>query len=153
MKAFLVPLAWALAVAAGGCGGDDSTTTATSAPLVSYTRTGGFASMPVSLEVDQDGSATVEAGVDPARESFDVDADEVEGLLGELEAADFGAVDSGEQTGCADCYVYEIVYQGETTSYDESQTVPGSVSTVVAHLTEIAEAHYPPEADQPPIVN
>ena len=70
--------------------------------------------MPESLVVDADGSATVEAGVDPARETFELDPDELEQLRAELEAAGFdGFAQSTEPTGCADCYVYEVTYDGD----------------------------------------
>jgi hypothetical protein len=140
-------------VGLAGCGGDDATSTAESGTLVTYARTGGFASMPVSLEIQDDGSATVVAGVDPARESFEVDPDELEELRSELD----GAVEDFEPpavpSGCNDCYVYEATYHGSTISYDESQEVPASITAAVAHLSQIADAHYPPEADEPPIVN
>jgi hypothetical protein len=149
----LVPFV-ALALAGlAGCGGDDATSPAESGTLVTYERTGGFASMPESLVIEADGAATVEAGVDPARETFQLDADELEQVRSELEAADFEAVESGVPTGCADCYEYDITYDGTTVSYDESQDVPDSVGVAVAHLSEITADHYPPEATEPPIVN
>ena len=153
MKTLPVLAACVLVAVAGGCGDDSDTTTATdSGPLVSYARAGGVAAMPESLVVEADGSATVEAGVDPARESFELEADELERLRAELEAADFDRVPT-EPSGCNDCYEYEIVFDGETTSYDQSQSVPDSVAVVVAHLSEITADNYPAGATEPPIVN
>jgi hypothetical protein len=149
----LVPTIALALVGLAGCGGDDAGSTTESGTLVAYARTGGFASMPESLVIGADGAGTVEAGVDPARESFQLDADDLEQVGSELETADFDAVDSGVPTSCADCYEYEIAYNGTTVSYDESQDVPESVDAAVAHLGEIADAHYPAEADQPPILN
>ena len=137
----------ALALATG-CGDDDTTTSPpASGALVSYARTGGVASMPESLVVSEDGSATVEAGIDPARESFQLEPDELDRLRSELEAADFeGFEQSTEPTGCADCYAYEVTYGGRTISYDQSETVPEPIAVVVAHLSEITANHYPPDA-------
>ena len=149
----LVPLVAALLLA--GCGGDDgSTTTPASGTLVTYVRTGGVASMPERLEVEADGAATVEAGVDPARELFELDDDELEQLRTELEAADLGSRDQPEQpSGCADCYVYEVGSGEDTISYDESQQVPDAITALVAHLGRITAEHYPADATEPPIVN
>jgi hypothetical protein len=149
----LVPLVAALLLA--GCGGDDeSTTTPTSGTLVTYARTGGFASMPEGLVVEADGAATVEAGVDPARETFELDEDELQQLRTELEVADLGRFDEpDEPSGCADCYVYEIGSGDDTISYDESQEVPDAITALVAHLSRITAEHYPEDATEPPIVN
>jgi hypothetical protein len=151
----LILAACATVAVIAGCGGDESTTTTPEAgTLVTYERTGGFASMPQSLVIEADGSATVEAGVDPAREAFELTDEELGRLQAELDAADFVGFDlSTEPTGCADCYAYELTYGGTTISYDESESVPEPMTILVTHLNEIAGAHYPPEADEPPTVN
>jgi hypothetical protein len=152
----LVALFAGLAIALPGCGGGDSTSTTadTGGTLVTYIRTGGFASMPIRMEIQADGSAAVVAGVDPAREAFEIDADELGRLRSELDDADLGSYETpAEPTGCADCYEYQIAYNGTTIAYDESEKVPEEITTAVAHLSDLADAHYPPDADQPPIVN
>ena len=99
-------------------------------------------------------AATVEAGVDPARETFDLGEDELEQLRSELEAADLGSFDEpDEPSGCADCYVYEVASGDDTISYDESQQVPEAMAALVAHLERITADHYPADATEPPIVN
>ena len=152
MKA-LIPLVAAFLLA--GCGGDDeATTTPASGTLVTYARTGGFASMPEGLVVETDGAATVEAGVDPARERFELDEDELQQLRTELDAADLGSFEEpDEPSGCADCYAYEIGSGDVTISYDESQQVPAAVTALVSHLSRITTEHYPDGATEPPIVN
>ncbi len=152
-----VLLSACVALVAIGCGDDEPATTAPdSSALVTYARSGGIASMPESLVVRNDGSATVEAGVKGAREEFVLDADELETLRSELEAADFDeiALPPGP-TGCADCYVYEVAYGSETISYDDSvgAAIPASVSAVVSRLSEITADHYPRQATEPPVVN
>ena len=138
-----------------GCGGDDEpTTTPTSGTLVAYERTGGVASMPQSLVVQADGAATVEAGVDPAREQFELDDGELEQLRTELGAADLAGFEQPDQpSGCADCYAYEVTSGGDTISYDESQEVPDAVTALVAHLERITSENYPDDANKPPVVN
>jgi hypothetical protein len=131
-----------------GCGDDDQAPDQLrSETLVTYERSGGIASVPERLMLEEDGSATVEAGVDGDRGSFELEGDELDQLRAELEAADFDAIEQPPQpSGCADCYVYEIVYHGATISYDEADPPPASVATVVAHLGEITADHYPPGA-------
>jgi hypothetical protein len=105
-------------------------------------------------EDEGDGTATVEAGIDPARDRFELEGGELEQLRAELEAADFVSYEpSDEPTGCADCFAYEVTYDGTTISYDESESVPAPITTVVAHLSEITADNYPPGAFEPPIVN
>ena len=128
-----------------GCGGDDGGDRAPEGPLVVYARSGGIASMPERLTIEVDGSATLEYGIDGETASFRLGGDELDNLDAELEAADFDAVEQpGEPSTCADCFLYEVVYGGRTISYDDVDTPPASVTAVVAHLGEIASAHYPP---------
>ncbi len=151
----LVAIGACVAAIVVGCGDDESSTTESdSGNLVSYERTGGVASMPERMTIEAGGSGIVEAGVDPAREAFELGSDELEQLRSELEAADFeGFEQRSEPTGCADCYVYEVTYDGTTVSYDQSETIPEPMTAAVAHLSEIAAAHYPADAGTPPIVN
>jgi hypothetical protein len=139
-------------LAASGCGNDDSNADPPqSGPLVTYARSGGFASMPEQLVVEADGTATVEAGVSGARTTFELSAGQLDQLRAELEAADFDAVEQPPgPTACADCYSYEVVYDGTTISYDDADTPPASVTAVVALLSRITSEHYPPGALSPP---
>jgi hypothetical protein len=109
--------------------------------------------MPVTLVVETDGSATVQAGVDPARESFRLGDEELQQLQDELEAGLASDAEPGPPSGCADCYVWEVTYGGEVISFDESQEVPAALGAVVTHLNQITVEHFPTEATDPPIVN
>jgi hypothetical protein len=150
LAACAATLAACSAFLASGCGGGDPVpTTPSSGALVNYSRTGGVASVPERLVVEADGTATVEAGIGTAQLSFELDQDELEQLRTELEAADLGALEPSPTT-CADCYSYEVVYNGTTISYDEADSPPNSVSSVVAHLGQITAAHYPPDAFDAP---
>jgi hypothetical protein len=142
----LPALVCASMLAVSGCGDEDSTADPpVSGPLVTYARSGGVASMPEQLVVEAGGSATVEAGVDSVRTTFELSEAELDELRSTLEAADFGGVEPGP-TGCADCYSYEVVYDGTTVSYDDANTAPASVTAVVALLGRITSDHYPPGA-------
>jgi hypothetical protein len=152
MKALFALFALSAAAVAPGCGDGDSTTAPETGDLVVYARTGGFASSPQRLTIAADGSATVEAGVPPGRTTFTLGHDDLAALRAELDRADFDAVDGDSPTSCADCYVFRITYGGRTIGYDESQPVPDSVATVVAHLDRLTAEH-PPAQAQPPIVN
>jgi hypothetical protein len=141
----------AAALLAAGCGDDDQAPEAPeSGPLVTYARSGGVAGVPERLVVERDGAATVEVGIEGARQSFELPVDELEQLRSELEAADFESVDDPPSPPtCADCFVYEIVYDGTTISYDDANPPPESVSSVVASLAAITGDHYPPGAFEP----
>ena len=149
----MLPLALlATALLAAGCGDDDPPPEAPpeSGPLVTYARSGGVASVPESLVVEADGAATVVAGIDGARLSFRLSDRELEQLRSELDAADFESVeDPPSPPTCADCYVYEIVYDGTTISYDEANPPAESVTDVVGTLAAITGNHYPPDAFEP----
>jgi hypothetical protein len=157
MKKIAVLVACAAMLAActafvAGCGGDDpATTTPGSGALVTYSRTGGVASVPEQLVVEADGTATVEAGIGTARHSFELDQNELDQLRAELEAADLGAFEPPPgPSACADCFSYEVVYNGTTVSYDDAHPPAAAVASVVAHLGQITADHYPPDAFDPP---
>jgi hypothetical protein len=136
------------AVLVAGCGDDAAPEKPGSGALVTYARSGGVASVPEQLVLQPDGMATVEAGIDGARASFELEPNELEQLRAELEAADFGALEPSP-TVCADCFSYQVVYGGNTISYDEADSPPDSVTTVVAHLGQITADHYPSDAFEP----
>jgi hypothetical protein len=134
-----------LALAAAGCG-DEGGETTSSGPgggrLVAYTKTGGVAGVNEHLVVADGGSATLEVGFgDPARESFDLEPDQLDRLRELLASADFDGVGSGRGPSCVDCFQYEIEYAGETTAFAEIGDIPRSVGEVVAELGRIVEEH------------
>ena len=121
-----------------GCGGDRDGTTDESGPLVAYARSGGIAATPERLTIERDGSATVVAGVEGERSSFELSESELAELSAELEAADFELPEDPGPGVCADCFVYEVVYGELEISYDDLDTPSASLSALVAHLGEIA---------------
>jgi hypothetical protein len=151
MKTLALIVALASAVAASGCGddggGEATTSEPTAGPLVSYTKTGGIAGINEHLLVAEDGSATLEVGFrNPARESFELEPDELERLRELLAAADFAGVGSRRGLTCADCFQYEIEYASETAAFAEIGDIPESVGEAVAELGRIVEAHAPSPA-------
>ena len=144
MKTLAVLICALLITTLVACGDDDAPPASDpSTTLVTFSRTGGFASYPLRLTVAGDGSSTIAAGQGGPSRPFELGADELETLRSQLAAAEFDAVEQGPG-GCADCYIYDVEYDGRTTSYDDAADPPATVETAVDHLSEIAEAHAPP---------
>lgn len=145
----ILTLVAALALGAG-CGDDAAAPTTPPAgdgSLVTYSREGGVASMPIELTIQADGPATLVSGYDGQTEDFVLDDSELEELASELEAADLeGFEGPTEPTGCADCFLYTVSYEGTTISYDDTATPPDEVTALVNHLDELATAHTPSPA-------
>ena len=130
-----------LAMLATGCGSERSNG---ADPLVSYQRSGGIAGVSERLVIDADGEAQLAVGEpDPHEQRFTIGEPELERLRSDLAAADFAAIDWDPGLGCADCFEYEIVYAGETASFNEAAKMPDSVREVTAQLGRIVEAHLP----------
>jgi hypothetical protein len=134
----------AAAALAAGCGDDEPAEPPEpepSAPLVVYERAGGIAFTPQRLVIAHDGSASVSVeGPGGIGADFELSA----GELDELRAALEDATLEGEQDEptCADCYLYEIEYGGETTSFDQTM-VPADTEPLIALLGEIVEREVP----------
>ncbi len=143
-------LAWSLLVVtlpATGCGSDDDRAPEPPAtgPLVTYQRTGGIAGVTEKLTVERGGEATLVVGFDRVRIAFELPAAELNELEAELEAADLEAIEKAPADAvCSDCFVYEITYEDETITFNDLDRPPESVSTLLAHLDEIAMSNYPP---------
>jgi hypothetical protein len=113
-------------------------------PLVSYQRSGGIAGVNERLVIDPDGEAQLAVGEpDPDAQRFEIGDPALERLRSGLAAADFAAIDRDSGLGCADCFEYEISYDGVTASFNEAAEVPDSVREVTAQLGRIVEAHLP----------
>jgi hypothetical protein len=150
-KVALIALAGALVLVAGCGEGDSAETTTTAAPtdgpLVTYSREGGVASMPVELTIETDGSATLTSEYDGQAEDFTLDGAELDRLTGELEAADLdGFGGPAEPSSCADCFLYTVTYGETTVSYDDTASPSDEIVALVGHLDELAMAHTPAPA-------
>jgi hypothetical protein len=131
-----------------GCGEDDASepepATTGDGTLVTYSREGGVASMPVELTIGADGSARLVSEFDGQAEDFALDDAELEELTTELEAADLDAFEPPvEPSGCADCFVYTVTYGDAVVSYDDTAAPPGEITALVGHLDELAVEHTP----------
>jgi hypothetical protein len=131
-----------------GCGSEDAPdsepATTGDGPLVTYSREGGVASMPVELTIDADGSATLVSEFDAQTEDFVLGDAELRALTAELDAADLEAFEEPtEPSGCADCFLYTVTYGGATISYDDTATPSDEIIALVGHLDELASEHTP----------
>lgn len=127
---------------AAGCGdGQDTTTDPGNDPLVTYSRSGGIAGIEERLLVDRGGRATVSIG-GGSPTSFTLSDSELGRLEAALQAADLAAV-TDRETGCADCFRYEVTYDGTTVAYDEVAEPPPSVAAVVSQLGGLVAEHSP----------
>jgi hypothetical protein len=137
------------ATAAAGCGsGSSSSATSTTStgggPLVSYHRSGGLAYSNLTLTVDSDGHAVaVSKGPTGAnRRAFTLPSSQVAKLRRTLDAAPLGKLPKRPNTACADCYLYEFDYGGDTYNTDEA-SLPPSLKPVIAALDPIAARAIP----------
>jgi hypothetical protein len=116
---------------------------------ISYERGGGFAPMPRKLVIRPVLLGTVtevrQAPNDTwtAARRFRVRPKTAEGLRRALARADFASIESpSPDTGCSDCFLYEIRYRGHEVRFDQV-SVPGRLHGVLDRLEAIAEAHRP----------
>jgi hypothetical protein len=138
-----------------GCGsGDDGgggTQVDPDPTLVTYKRGGGIAATYIEVTIGQDGSGAYTSGYDqpghPAKAGgFELTDAQMDDLRDAIEAAQPLAVEDGE-TGCADCYEYEIDAGGQEVSFDDVELTDGTVSEGIAalqgELQELADANVP----------
>src|SRR4051794_1023205 len=105
-------LALIVLVGIGGCGGGGEQRPPGSPSLVAYHRSGGIAGSNVDLIVDNGGSATVTAA-GPAgsrRNSLILDHARLARLRRLIAAAPLSSLPEWQQSGCADCYRYQLTY-------------------------------------------
>jgi acetylornithine deacetylase/succinyl-diaminopimelate desuccinylase-like protein len=136
------PLLVLLALAVAGCGDERAEPKSATGPLVTYERGGGFAYQPRRVVVQRDGRArlTVETHGKATHTSFTVPADR----LAEIERAlaDARGIDAPRtQTGCADCFTYEVKADGVDFAFDDVslEQAPPELRRVVGVLQEISD--------------
>jgi hypothetical protein len=149
--AFLIALAL-LAGCGSESGGDGMTQVDPDPTLVTYQRGGGIAATYVEVTIDQDGTATYTSGYDqpghPAKAGgFELTEAQMDDLRAAIDAAQPLSVENGE-TGCADCYEYEIDAGGQAVAFDDVELTDGTVSDGIAalqaKLQEIADTSAKP---------
>ncbi len=134
----------ALATALGACGADDSEPEPQApgppaAESIVYSKSGGVAGIAQRIEIEADGAATVETGYsDPKVEAFRLPEAELATINKALDDAGFEEIEvSGEPTGCADCFEYEITRGGHTVSFDDT-TFPNELGPAITKLDQLA---------------
>ena len=136
-------------LALAGCGGDepDNPDDPPQAGQITYSRSGGIAGLAELLEIEANGSATLTVGYGPNQrvEEFGVPPAELERIAAGIESAGIDALDRGVDTGCADCFTYELGFEGETATAD-SVTSTAAFSGAVGPLVALIEQHRPPES-------
>ena len=134
----------ALIVLLAGCGSSDDSTVEPdkTAGAVNYQRTGGVAAMVEMLAINPSGAATLKTGF-PGNEStssFTVPKGQLDSLHTALDKADLGSLGIGNTGGCADCFIYDIVYRGQHAVIVESD-IPAKVKPALDQLEAIVAAH------------
>jgi hypothetical protein len=123
-----------------------TTTTQAGGPLVSYARTGGVAGIQELLTVGQEGEAKLELGFlpDTSLTRFQLSQAELQMLRTALDKAELEP-GNGPQTGCADCFTYEITTAAGTSTFDQT-TIPAGAEDLVQALQQIVEDNIPARA-------
>ena len=148
MALFATALACLTAAAAPGCGPKLAEAQPPAERFaISYERGGGFAPVPHKLVIrpGRRASLTVREYAPPraATVDFPVSKRRVEGLRRALARADFQSIESpGPDSGCSDCFLYEIRHRGHEVAFDDV-SMPGRLRGVVDRLEAIVEAHRP----------
>jgi hypothetical protein len=120
---------------------------------VTYERGGGLKPIPRTLTIRPGRVGKVgevKPGFDKGRaagigatSTFKVPVKTIRGLRRALARADFVSLPNpGTDSGCADCYAYEIRYLHHDLTFDDV-TMPESLGPVVERLEAIADAHRP----------
>jgi hypothetical protein len=108
-----------------------------------YQRSGGFAGVQEDLRVAPERRATLLTRIagEPKTTHFVLSAKAVEALRAGFRRAGWRQIESpGNQAGCADCFLYQIAYQGRVVRFD-SVTFPKPLAPVVRRLDAIVEHH------------
>ena len=114
-----------------------------------YERSGGFAPSTSTLVVRPGRHAVAATSGSRAGENrveFRIAKRRVLALARGLRQADFTSIADPGESGCADCFEYEIRYNGHRLAIDESQ-LPARLEPVIGELEAIVTAHaIPPNA-------
>lgn len=137
MTKTLATLLACAALAATACGDGSGGDAETGGGPISYSRTGGIAGVAAELTIDEDGAATLTTeGPKPRTETFRVPADQLDAITSGIEATGMAQLDAGISEGCADCFVYELEYGGQTATAD-SVTAPGEFAEATTPLERL----------------
>ena len=131
----------------GGC---EREAVAAPAPLpppgsfaIFYQRSGGIAASTSTLIVRPGRHAVAATSGTRAGENrveFRIGKRRVQALQRGLRRAGFFAIEDPGESGCADCFEYEIRYRGHSVSVDQAE-MPARLGPVVSELESIVTAH------------
>ena len=110
---------------------------------LAYSRSGGIAGSTQTLAVRPGRRATATIGGAPSertRVDFRLGARRVRALQQSLARADIGSIPPPGPSGCADCFLYDLRYDGRRVELEEVD-VPPRLSAVFAQLDAIIDAH------------
>jgi hypothetical protein len=137
-------------LASFGCGDAAAAKPAPLPPVsgfaISYSRGGGFAPSVESLVVSpgRRAVATVDdIQVGERKVRFRIGVGRVRALQTSLRRAHFGTIESDLDSGCADCYRYEIGYRGHRIQLDQS-VLPEALEPVIGELSTVVSTRIPP---------
>jgi hypothetical protein len=142
----LVPLTFLCALALVGLGGGAAAAAEPSSVgefKLAYKRTGGVAGSTQTLAVRPGRKATATAGAIPSertRAEFRLTARRIRSLQGALARADIGSIPPPGPSGCADCFLYDLRYEGHHVELEEVD-VPERLRPVFDQLDAIIAAH------------
>jgi hypothetical protein len=108
-----------------------------------YQRSGGFAPSTSTLIVRPGRhavAATSSGQAEERRAEFRIGKGRVLALERGLRRAGFATIEDPGESGCADCFEYDIRYRGHRLEIDESQ-LPARLGAVVAELESVVSAH------------
>jgi hypothetical protein len=131
-----------------GCGGSGtstsgSTLTSTSiASRIDFHVSGGFAGVDQELVIAPDGRATVTTrfrDTSSARH-FQLSDAQLSELRDKLAAAGIAQLPIPPPSGCADCFIYSIGFEGRSYRTDQA-SVPKPLEPAIAELAQLVSAH------------
>ena len=123
-----------------GCGGSEEPEPgeALERETITYSRTGGVAGVGEFLAIEPDGQARLQVGiVEPRSTTFEVPAATLDELYRGLEEAGIVELEAPEEeSGCADCFTYEVGMGSEHVDGDDID-FPAELEPVLGELQEI----------------
>lgn len=136
----LCAIALGLSLGLAGCGDDDGGDEP-EGPAVegfTYSKSGGIAGISEHVAIEENGETTIESGnVDPVTKTFTLPASELAKLNSQLDDAGFDDIESpGDDTGCADCFIY-VIERGDHSVTFDSSNFPDELTPVVADLEKL----------------
>ncbi|HXF32315.1 MAG TPA: hypothetical protein VN522_12415 [Solirubrobacterales bacterium] len=143
MRLVLASIFSALALLGGGAAVAVADSTPVEDFTLAYKRTGGIAASTQTLAVRPGRLATATGSGTSAgrkRSEFPLTVRRVRSLQRSLSRADLGSIPPAGPGGCADCYVYDLRYEGHHLELEEVD-VPARLRAVFATLDAIIATH------------